>query len=308
MKIAILDTETFAKTDELDVFLSLGEVEMYDNTSLHETYDRVKDVDIIVTNKVKLDNELLDSLVRLKLVCITATGTNNIDIDYAASKGVKVKNVAGYASESVAQHTFSMLFHLISRVSYYDEYVKSGKYSQQRAFNYFEGSFWEIKSKVFGIIGLGAIGKRVAELAEAFGCDVVYHSTTGNNTQNKWKHCSLKELLSISDIISINAPLSQNTYDLINKETLTYCKKTAIILNTGRGGIVNESDLANALNQDQLLAAGIDVFEKEPLEANNPLLKLNDPNKIVLTPHNAWTGKDARKLLIDKTVENIKEM
>jgi len=307
MKIAILDTETFAKEKELDVFLPLGEVKMYKNTTKEETYQRVKNADIIVTNKVGLSNSLLDSLDHLRLVCITATGTNNIDIDYANSKGIEVRNVAGYASESVAQHTFSMLFHLISDIGYYDEYVKSKKYSQQRAFNYFEGGFWEIKDKTFGIIGLGAIGKRVAELAEAFGCQVIYYSTSGKNTQNKWSHCSLKELLSTSDIISINAPLNEATYNLINKETLAWCKKTAILLNTGRGGIVNEIELANTLNNDDLLAAGLDVFEKEPLEASNPLLHLNDPKRIVLTPHNAWTGRNARKVLIQKTIKSIEE-
>nr|WP_297889231.1 NAD(P)-dependent oxidoreductase [Sulfurihydrogenibium sp.] len=216
-----------------------------------------------------------------------------------------VTNVAGYSTNSVVQHTFGMLFYLLEHLRYYDEYVKSGGYAKSPIFTHIGKPFWEIYGKTWGIIGLGTIGKKVAQIAESFGCDVIYYSTSGKNTAQKYPHKALDELLSISDIVSIHAPLNEYTKNLITYEKLKLMKKTAILLNLGRGGIVNEEDLAKALDEGLIAAAGLDVLEKEPMNLDNPLLQIKNKDRLLITPHIAWTSIEARQTLVKEIYLNI---
>lgn len=305
MKLAILDAATLGNDIDLSIFNDFGFVEIYQTTSKDEVIDRVKDKTIIITNKVVINKEVMDNAPYLKLICVAATGYNNIDIEYAKQKGIAVTNVAGYSTNSVVQHTFAMLFYLLENLKYYDAYVKSGLYSKSPIFTHLDKPFWEIIGKVWGIIGLGTIGKKVAEVAKSFGCDVVYYSTSGKNLNNNYTHKALDELLSISDIVSIHAPLNQYTKNLIDYEKIKLMKKTAILLNLGRGGIINETDLAKALDDGLIAAAGLDVLEKEPIDENNPLLSIKNKDRLLITPHIAWTSIEARNKLVKEIYINI---
>jgi glycerate dehydrogenase len=247
----------------------------------------------------------MKQLPDLKLICVAATGINNIDLDYAKEKDIEVKNVKAYSTESVAQHTFAMLLNLVNRPEHYDTYVKSGAYSKSDIFTYLGHPFWELNGKRLGIIGLGTIGRRVAQIAQAFGMEVVFYSTTGRNNNINFKRFDLDTLLSTSDVVSIHAPLTDQTRNLINYENIKKMRSCAIILNTGRGGIINEADLARALNESLIGGAGIDVMDNEPIEADNPLLKIYNKEKLLITPHVAWTSIEARQRLIDRLSKNI---
>ncbi|WP_456471399.1 D-2-hydroxyacid dehydrogenase [Caminibacter sp.] len=300
MKIVFLDALTLGNVD-FERFKRFGDVEIYQTTSKDQTLSRVKDADIIVTNKVVIDKNIMDNAKKLKFIQIAATGMNNVDLECAATKGILVKNVAGYSTNSVVQQTFALVLGLLNRVRYFDEYTRS-KYPKSEIFTHIVDWF-EISGKRWGIIGLGTIGKEVAKVAEAFGAEVIYYSTSGKNDNPKYNRVSLEELLKTSDIISIHAPLNKNTKNLIGFNELMKMKEGAIIVNLGRGGIINESDLATVLENKNILV-GLDVFEKEPLEENNPLLKFKD--KTLLSPHIAWTSIEARKKLMDGIYENIK--
>lgn len=306
MKIAILDASTLGDDIDLTVFKDFGYLEIYPVTSSEERIERVRDKNIIITNKVVIDKEVIDNAPNLKLICVAATGYNNIDIEYAKQKGIAVTNVAGYSTDSVVQHTFAMLFYLLENIRYYDEYVKSGEYSKSPIFTNLSRPFYEIKGKTWGIIGLGTIGKAVGRVAKAFGCNVIYYSTSGSNVDPEFERHQLDTLLSISDIVSIHAPLNQNTINLITYDKLKLMKKTAILLNLGRGRIVNEEDLAKALDENIIMAAGLDVLEKEPIEKDNPLLKIKNKEKLLITPHIAWTSIEARQRLVNEIYLNIK--
>ncbi|RMA93054.1 D-2-hydroxyacid dehydrogenase [Hydrogenothermus marinus] len=307
MKIVFLDSKTVGDDIDLSIFNQFGEFISYKTTLSKElALERTKDADIIITNKVVIDKEIIDNAKNLKLICEAATGYNNIDINYAKEKGIQVRNVAGYSTESVVQHTFAMLFYLLEHLKYYDEYVKSGEYAKSDIFTHIGKPFWQIQGKTWGIIGLGTIGRRVAEVAESFGCNVIYYSTSGVERKEKYERVSLEELLKSSDIVSIHAPLNEKTKGLIGYEQIKLMKKSAILLNLGRGGIVKEQDLAKALNEDIIAGAGLDVLEKEPITPDNPLLKIKNKEKLFITPHIAWTSIEARKTLINEIAENIK--
>jgi lactate dehydrogenase-like 2-hydroxyacid dehydrogenase len=247
----------------------------------------------------------MKQLPDLKLICVAATGINNIDLNYARDNGIEVRNVAGYSTDSVAQLTFTMLLYLINKPYYYDNYVKSGAYSRSGSFTHHNEPFWELKGKRMGIIGLGSIGRQVARIAESFGMEVVFYSTSGRNNHITYKRFDLDDLLKSSDVVSIHAPLNNQTRDLITYEKMKLMRPCAILLNLGRGGIINESDLARALNNNLIGAAGIDVMEQEPIHPDNPLLKLYDREKILITPHMAWASKESRELLVEKIARNI---
>jgi len=232
---------------------------------------------------------------------------NNVDLEYAAKKGIVVKNVAGYSTESVAQSTFAMLFHLLHKISYFDTYVKSGSYAKSPIFTHQGRSYWELKGKQFGIIGMGTIGKRVAEIAAAFGAKPVYFSTSGKNSYTKWPQVTFNELLSTSDVISIHCPLNEKTENLFRYSEFKHMKPTSILLNAGRGKIVNEADLAMALNENLIAAAGLDVLEYEPIKAYNPLLSVKNPEKLLIMPHVAWISEEAREELMEGVYKNIVE-
>ena len=298
MKLVFLDALTLGDMD-LTQFNKLGDVKIYQTTKKEETIDRLKDADIVLTNKVVIDKEVMDN-TNLKMIQILATGMNNVDLEYAKTKKIVVKNVAGYSTNSVAQLTFAMVLEIMNKLKYYDEYAKT-KYSQSDIFTHIV-DFYELNGKKWGIIGLGEIGKKVASIAKAFGCEVVYYSTSGKNNNSKYQKVSLEEVLK-SDIISIHAPLNEKTNNLLNKNNLHLIKKDAILINMGRGGIVNEKDLADIIDKNGFFA-GFDVFTNEPIKEYNPLLEVKN---IVLTPHIAWASVEAREKLVDLAYKNIED-
>ena len=305
MKIVFLDLKTMGEVPNLHLLEQHGELIYYQNSSPAETQERIKDADIVITNKVNLNKQALDAAPNLKLICVAATGTNNIDKEAAAALGIPVKNAVDYSSASVAQLTFALLLHLLHKLPYFDNYVKQGDYAQSDIFTHLNNPFREIKGQRFGIIGLGNIGRQVASIAEAYGAEVVYFSASGGNTSQPYQRLDLEEFLRTSDIVSIHAPLNEHTQNLLNFDRIQLMKPSAILLNLGRGGIINEADLARALNNNLILAAGLDVFGQEPIDAENPLLKINEPEKLVLTPHIAWASVEARTLLVEKVSQNI---
>jgi len=300
MKIVFLDALTLGDVD-FERFKNLGEVEIYQTTSKEKTLERIKDADIVVTNKVVIDKEIMDKS-SIKFIQIAATGMNNVDLEYAKKKGIIVKNVAGYSTNAVIQHTFALVLSLLNRICYFDKYTRE-KYPESKIFTHIQNWF-EINGKRWGIIGLGEIGRGVAKIAGSFGAEVVYYSTSGKNQNNEYKRVDLNELLKTSDIITIHAPLNENTKNLLNKDNLKLIKNGAVLVNVGRGGIINEKDLAEILKEKDIFV-GLDVFEKEPIQKDNPLLKFKD--KTLLTPHVAWTSKEARKKLMDGIYGNIRE-
>ncbi len=304
-KIVVLDAITLGNVD-FDKLKEFGEVILYDKTKVEDVEERIKDASIILTNKVVLNKDNLKDAEKLEIICETATGFNNIDVEYAKSKNIAVTNVAGYSTPTVAQHTFATLLHLYDKIGYYDEFVKSGEYSKSGMFTNLDRPFNDIEGKTWGIIGLGNIGKRVAKIAEAFGAKVVYYSTSGKNNNSEYKRVELDELLSESDIISIHSPLNKNTEGLFNYDNLKKMKKTSVLINMGRGPIVVEEDLAKAIDENIISGAALDVFSVEPMPENSPLLKIKNKEKIVMTPHIAWASIEARERLFNDLIENIK--
>ena len=305
MKIVLLDALTFGATD-LSAFNSLGEVEVYQTTSSDETESRITNANVIVTNKVVISKELMLLAPDLKLICIAATGMNNVDLEAAKELNVEVKNVAGYSTDSVIQHTFSMLFYLLGHSRYYDEVVKDGTYSKSPIFTDVSQSFFEVKGKKWGIIGLGAIGRGVANIASAFGAEVCYYSTSGVNRTEDFQRTNLDEMLRSCDIITIHAPLNDKTNNLLDYEQLLICKDGATVLNLGRGGIVNEEAVARVIDEKNV-SFGLDVLAKEPMKENHPLLSVKNRDKLYITPHIAWASVEARDRLIASVAQNIKE-
>ena len=308
MKIVFLDTKTVGDVPNLNELESLGDVTFYQTTSPNQTKERISDADIVITNKVVLNRELIESAKNLKLICVAATGMNNIDLEAAEEAGIPVKNVAGYAARSVAQSTFALILYLMQDIGFYDNYVKSGEYSKSDIFTNLDRPFHEIHGKRFGIIGLGSIGRQVAKIAEAFGAEVVYYSTSGRNIDQPYQRVDLDELLETSDIVSIHAPLNENTAGLIGYEQLKQMKSSAILVNTGRGGIVDEAALAWAIDEEEIAGAALDVFDTEPIKPDNQLLKIQNKNRLVMVPHITWSSIEARMELIEGIKENIEEL
>jgi len=307
IKIVFLDAVTVGNVDNLVEISTLGDYVGYELTKPAERINHISGHNVVITNKVVIDRDVMDVCPALELVCILATGMNNVDLDYAAKKGIAVKNVAGYSTESVTQCTFAMLFYLLNSSAYYDDYVKSGQYAESPVFTNLGREFRELKDKLFGIIGMGTIGKRVAQVAQAFGARVAYTSTSGNNLETSgYPHLPLEELLRTADVVSIHCPLNDQTWNLLNEARLRMMKPTAYLLNMGRGGIVDEQALAQAINENRIAGAGLDVLSREPIAANSPLLKVRNKEKLYMTPHIAWASIEARRLLITRTAENIK--
>ena len=305
MKIVILDRATLGFDIDMSIFESLGEVKSYDITKSNEIIQRLQDADIVITNKVVISKEVMDNS-NLKLICISATGTNNVDLEYAKQKNIQVKNVAGYSSSSVVQLAFSMIFHIVQKLDYYKKYVDEGNWQKSQIFTHIDKPFFELDDKKVGIIGLGDIGRNFAKKAKAFDCEVMYYSTSGKNSNSEYKQVSLDELLSTCDIISIHCPLNENTKDLLNYENMKNMKNGAILLNLGRGGIINEADLAKIIDEKEIYC-GIDVVDIEPILEDNPLLKVKNKQRLLLTPHIGWASIEARTRLVKMVAENIKE-
>jgi len=305
MNLVFLDRATLGSDMNLDEFNEFGTVKIYDTTRSEETATRVKDADIVITNKVVIDKKIMDSS-NIKLICVAATGMNNIDLEYAKEKGIIVKNVTSYSTASVVQLTFSFVFHFMQKIEFYDNYVKSGAWERSHIFTNLDEPFNELKNKRWGVIGLGTIGKKVADIAKSFGCDVSYYSTTGTNYNTNYKQVRLDELLIESDIISIHCPLNSATHNLLNKSNLNTIKDGAILLNLGRGGIINEQDLADIIETKELYC-GLDVVTKEPIETNSVLRNIQNKERIVITPHIGWASIESRKRLLNGIKTNIKE-
>lgn len=303
-KIVILDAKTLGDID-FSGLNKFGEVVCYETTKAEEVVERIKDANIILTNKVVLNSDNLRYAKSLELICETATGFNNIDIEYAKNNNIAVTNVAGYSTNTVAQHTFATVLALYDKLFYYDNYIKNGDYAKSGVFTDVSKPFYEIEGKTWGIIGLGAIGRKVAEIAEVFGAKVIYYSTSGKNLNNKYENVDFETLLKTSDIISIHAPLNENTLGLINYEALKKMKETSILVNMGRGPIVIEKDLAKAIDEEVISGAALDVFEVEPIKEENPLVNSKNKDKLILTPHIAWASLEARNRLFKEVLNNI---
>lgn len=304
-KAVFLDCATLGATS-LEKIKKYADLEVYELTSREQILARASDAQIVITNKVVLDEEILVSLPKLKLICVAATGVNNIDLSVCKKLGVAVANVKGYSTQSVVQIVFSSLFYMLSKVHKFDDYVKSGHYAKSPIFTCMKPQFCEICGKTMGIIGFGEIGRNVAKIARSFGMKVLYFSTSGQNNQKGYKRVALDELLNKSDIVSIHCPLNEKTKNLIGQKELFGLKKDAILMNFARGGIVVEADVALALNERRLGGYISDVFESEPISPNSALLGVRDKSRLVLTPHIAWASVEARDRLVDGIAKNIK--
>lgn len=304
MKITYLDAATMGDSSLAEIE-KLGDLVCWPNSTAEEALERVGDSDVLIVNKVRVTESLLEVSPKLKLVCEAATGVNNIDMKACERRGIIVRNVAGYSTESVVQETFMHILSLMGNGPYYDDFVKSGKYSGCGLFTDLSRPFIEMNGKRIGIIGMGTIGSRVAEVASAFGMEVVYYSTSGTNHCDKYPSLPLDELMCTSDVISIHAPYNSKTAGLIGEDQLRLMKPTAIIVNMGRGGIIDERSLAKVVDEDLICGAALDVFENEPLPSDNPLLHTRHPEKLRFTPHTAWASVEARARLISRLAENI---
>ncbi len=306
MKIVLLDTLTMGSDMNFKSIEALGETVIYENTAPDEAAERIKDADVVVLNKVLLDEKVLKTAKNLKLICVFAIGYNNIDIEYCKAHGIKVRNVPGYCIASVCQHTFALLFALIENLRYYDDFVKDGSYSKSGVANHLAKRFFEIEGKKWGIIGMGSIGRRVADCAAAFGADVCYSSISGAVRKENYLEVPLEKLFSECDIITVHAPLNEKTHHLIGDAELKMMKKTAVIVNVGRGSVIDEAALQEAIDDGVIAGAAIDVYSEEPPKADSPIMNVKNKEKIVYTPHIAWGSVQARERCISMTADNIK--
>lgn len=305
MKIVFMEAQSLGDDMDLSVFSNLGDVTIYDVDTPKENACRIQDADIVVMNKIPMNETTLKLAEKVKLICVTATGTDCIDTEYTKKRGINVSNVRGYSTEAVVQHTFSLLFYLWEKSRFYDDYVKNGEYERQIGFGCFSKKFHELAGKTWGIIGLGAIGKRVAVIARAFGCHVIYYSTSGKNQNTEFEQVSFEELLTQSDIISIHAPLNDATKELMNRDAFIKMKNTAVLLNLGRGGIICDEDLAQAIETEEIGAVGLDVLNGEPICSDNPLNRVLSRENVYITPHIAWAAVEARKRCVTEVYKNI---
>ncbi|MCR5799657.1 MAG: D-2-hydroxyacid dehydrogenase [Lachnospiraceae bacterium] len=306
MKTVFLDRNTIGFDVNTAIFRDFGELEEHDSCLKEESRKYIEDADIVIFNKTVMDKETLDSAEHVKLLCVTATGYDNIDLEYAKSRGIAVCNVRGYSTPAVVQHTFALALYVLERISYYDDYVKSGSYCRSTGFSNFDEKYHELRGKTWGIIGLGNIGKGVAKVAEAFGCRVIYFSASGNDCSDVYKRVDFDTLLKESDICSIHCPLTDKTRGLMDLEAFKKMKKDAIIINVARGPIVDEQALYTALKEEMIAGAGLDVLSKEPMSPDNPLAEYKDSRRLIITPHMAWASIESRNRCMEEVYENIR--
>lgn len=304
MKIAFLDAATMGNVS-FEPFERLGDFVRYESSTPEEALERVRDIDVLLINKVLVNKKLIDAAPQLKLICIAATGVNNIDVDYAASKGIPVRNAVGYSTDSVMQSTFMHILSLVGGAPYFDNSVKSGSYSRNGMFTDPNWNWNELAGKIIGIIGMGNIGRKVASVAEAFGMKVCYFSTSGTGHCKDYPCLPLDQLLAASDIVSIHAPLNERTLNLIGEKELAMMKPTAFLVNVGRGAVVVEADLAKAVDEGVIAGAGIDVFVQEPIPEDHPYMTMKHPERMRLAPHVAWASVEARERLVGIMADNI---
>lgn len=305
MKIVVLEADAMGLGVNFDSLKQFGEVITYGKTQAEEIVERIKDADIIIPNKSILNEENLKEAKNLKLICEAATGYNNIDIEYCKKRGIPVTNVVGYSTPIVAQHTFALLLYIYEKLHTYNEYVKNGEYSESGVFTKVEPLFYELSGKKWGIIGMGNIGREVAKIATALGCEVMYYSASGNTYDVPFQRVELDELLSACDIVSVHCPLNQHTHHLLTYEKFRKMKQTAVLINVARGPVIVDADLAKALNDNLIMGAGLDVFEVEPIPKDNPLLNIKDNTKLIMTPHIGWGSLEARSRLIEDIRKSI---
>lgn len=306
MKIVVLEKMSLGLDIDISFFEEFGEVTYYDNTSVNEIADRIAEADIVIANKAPLNESTLQGAKNVKIICETATGYNNVDLAYCEKRGIRVTNAVGYSTPIVAQHTFAMALYLLEKLPVYDTYVKNGDYEKAPMFTCFEPYFTELEGKTWGIIGLGNIGRKVAEIAKIFGCRVIFYSASGKNDTTDFERVDFDTLLAESDILSLHCPLTDRTQNLMNAEAFAKMKNTAILINVARGPVVDEQALFDALNSGQIAAAGLDVLAKEPIAADNPLAKIKDSTKLLITPHMAWASREARIRCAREVYLNIK--
>lgn len=306
MKIAFLDEYTLGGTD-LTPIKALGEYTGYSSTKPNEVIERAKEAEIVIVNKVVIGAKEMDELPNLRLICVAATGVNNIDLKAAAERNISVRNAVGYSTHTVAEATMGSILTLQRQVLYYDRYVKSGAYSASGEWVNFDRPTHRIWGKNWGIIGMGNIGREVARLATALGCNVAYHSTSGAVHQEEWPHKELDELLSWADYVTVHCPLNEKTAGLIDSKEIAHMKPTALIVNVARGGIVVEQAVADALNEGRIAGAAFDVYPSEPMPSTSPLLHIKDPDKLLLSPHNAWSAVESIEGLVECIATNIKK-
>lgn len=305
MKLVVLERNSAGTDVDVSCFEKFGEVSYYPNTVADNTAERIKDADIIIANKAPLNENTLKTAPNVKLICLLATGFDNVDLAYCKSRGIKVTNVVNYCTSTVAQHTLLLALMLTEKIAFYDEYVKSGTYSAQDRFSNFDRVFHDLEGKTWGIVGMGNIGHRVAGLAQAFGCKVIFYSASGRNTCTDYKRVEFDTLLRESDILSLHCPLSDRTRGLINREALAQMKSSAILVNVARGPVVDTQALYEALINNQIAGAGLDVLEKEPMAKDNPLAQIKDSTKLIITPHMSWASLESRTHLVEEAVKNI---
>lgn len=305
MKIVVLERNSVGTDIPVDCYKDFGEVTYYRNTVAEDAAEKVKDADIVIANKCPMNAETLKDAPNVKLICEFATGYDNVDLEYCKKRGICVANVRDYCTAAVAQHTFSLALFLIEHLRHYDDYVKGGAYSAQDRFSNFDLPYADLEGKVWGIIGMGNIGRRVAKIAEAFGCKVMFYSVTGNSTCTDYERVSFEQLLAEADILSLHCPLSDLTRNLIDKEAFSKMKETAVLVNVARGPVVSGQDLYDALTQGQIAAAGLDVLEEEPISVTHPLYQIKDSNKLIITPHMAWASVEARTRVVEEVYKNI---
>jgi glycerate dehydrogenase len=305
MKLVVLERDSVGTDIDVSCFEKFGEVTYYPNTVAANAAERVKDADIIIVNKAPMNESTLKDAPNVKLICLFATGFDNVDLEYCKGRGIKVANVVNYCTSAVAQHTLLLAMALSENLAFYDDYVKSGTYSAQERFSNFDRPFNELEGKTWGIVGMGAIGHRVAALAEAFGCQVIFYSASGKSTCTEYRKVEFDTLLAESDILSLHCPLSDRTRGLMNKDAFVKMKKTAVLVNVARGPVVNTQDLYDALITGEIAAAGLDVLEKEPMTKDNPLHEIKDSTKLIITPHMSWASTESRERLVQEVAANI---
>ena len=300
MKLVVLERNSIGTDVDVSCFEKFGEVTYYPNTIADNTAGRVADADIVIANKAPLNESTLKDAPNVKLICLFATGFDNVDIAYCKSRGIKVANVVNYCTPAVAQHTLLLALALAEKIAFYDDYVKSGAYSAQDRFSNFDRTFHDLNGKTWGIVGMGNIGHKVASLAQAFGCRVIFYSASGKSTCTEYERVEFDTLLQESDILSLHCPLSDRTKGLINKEAFEKMKETAVLIN-----VVDTQALYEALINNRIAAAGLDVLEKEPMASDNPLIKIQDSTKLIITPHMSWASIESRNCLLGEVVKNI---
>ncbi|PKM88666.1 MAG: glycerate dehydrogenase [Firmicutes bacterium HGW-Firmicutes-10] len=303
MKIVILDGYTCNPGDLLwDKFEKFGEVTVYDRTNKNEVLQRANEAEIVFTNKTVLDRETIHQLSNLKYIGVLATGYNVVDVEAAKEKGIVVTNVPGYSTASVAQHVFSLLLEIAARVGHHDQTVKNGQWSNSIDFCYWNYPLMEIANKTFGVLGYGRIGKQTAQIAKAFGMNVIAYDRGRTNHDETVTKVTLTELFKQSDIITLHVPLFEDTKEIINKQSIDTMKDGVILINTSRGPLIKEQDLADALKPGKVKAAGLDVLTQEPPAKDNPLIPLEN---CLITPHIAWAPIEARIRLLDIAADNL---